>query len=131
MALSSVTLTFNGDAVPVLPNSVTWTEGQPEKMVRSVVVGNTVVQEFSKNFEEAFSKLNFAVIPSALRVDQIRAFQNLDNTNVVTVTATEVVAGAEQSLERTFNNLTIVNQPEINIGADTQVDIECKSDAAV
>ena len=131
MALSNPELVINGEPVPIVPNSFSYDEGQPEKTVRAAVIGDTVIQEFSKNVEEAFSNFKFSIYPSADNIDKSREWENNDNTNTVTATAVEVINGAEKTWRRTFKNATIGDVPEKSFGADTQIELTWKSDAAV
>lgn len=131
MAVSNPEIVINGTPVPIVPNSFVYNDGEPEKIVRAAVIGNTVTQEFSKNVESAFSEFKFSIYPSVQNLDLVRALQKRDNTNLVTATAAEVVSGSEKTWRRTFKNATISNKADKPLGADTVIELEWKSDAAV
>ncbi len=131
MALSNPELVINGEPVPIVPNSFEYDEGQPDKMVRAAVIGTSVTQEFSKNVEEAFSEFKFSVYPNADLLDLLRDWETRDNTNTVTATAAELVSGVEKTWRRTFKNATISTKVTKPLGADTVVEVNWKSDAAV
>lgn len=131
MALSNVELVINGTPFKYVPNSFVYNEGQPEKLIRAAVIGDVVEQEFSKNMEEAFSTFKFSAYPSVDNLDAIRVLENKDNTNLVTATGAEVVDGVEKTWRRTFKSATITNKVDKPVGADTVIELEWKSNAAV
>ncbi len=131
MSITNPEVVINGSPVAIVPNSCKFDEGQPKKNIRAAAVGDTLVQDFSQNIEEAFSKFSFQLLPSVDNINLVKALQVLNNTNLVTITGTETVLGAEKQLIRTFNNATITNQPEVNLGADGIIEVEWMSDAAV
>lgn len=131
MALSNPELVINGEPFAIVPNSFEYDEGEPEKMVRAAVVGDAVTQEFSKNVEEAFSEFKFSLYPSADNLDKVRELEKRDNTNTVTATAVEIVSGVEKTWRRSFKNASIAATVKKPLGADTVVELNWKSDAAV
>jgi hypothetical protein len=131
MAISNPEIVINGQPVPIVPNSFSYDEGEPEKNVRAAVIGDSVTQEFSKNQEEAFSNFKFSMYPSADNLDLIRTWEKADNTNTVTSTAGEVVSGVEKTWRRTFKNASISNKVDKPVGFDAVIEINWKSDAAV
>ena len=131
MALSNPELVINGEPFAIVPNSFEYDEGEPEKMVRAAVIGDSITQEFSKNVEEAFSEFKFSAYPNADNLDKIREFEKKDNTNTVTATALEIVNGVEKTWRRTFKSATVADTVKKPLGADTVVEINWKSDAAV
>lgn len=131
MAVSNPEVVINGIPFAIVPNTFSYDEGEPEKMIRAAVIGDAVTQEFSKNVEEAFSNFKFSAYPSVDNIDAIRGFEKNDNTNTVTTTAAEVVSGVEKTWRRTFTNATISTTVEKPLGADTVIEINWKSDAAV
>ncbi len=131
MAISNPEVVINNEPFAIVPNSFEYDEGQPEKLVRAAVIGNSVSQEFSKNMESAFSGFKFSIYPSAANLDKTRALENNDNNNLVTVTGVETVNGVEKSWRRTFKHATIADRVKKPIGADTVIELVWKSDAAV
>ena len=130
MALSNPSVLINGTPFPVLGNSVSFTEGQPEATIRTQIVGNNVVQDYTENFETAMSVFKCSFLSTAEQIEQVRAFRQLKNTNIITLTATETVSGVESPIRRTFTNASITNQYEVALGSDVQVDLEWMSDQA-
>ena len=131
MSIANPEVVVNGTPLPIVPNSLKFNEGQPEKNIRAAAVGDTVVQDFSINVENAFSDFTFSVLPSADNINLIRELLVLNNTNIVTVTGTELVLGVQKQLIRTFNNAAIMNKPDNNLGSDTEIELVWRSDAAV
>ena len=131
MSIANPEVVVNGAPLAIVPNSCKFDEGQPKKNIRAAAVGNTIVQDFSQDIEEAFSKFSFQLLPSVDNINLVRELQILNNTNLVTITGTETVLGVEKQLIRTFNNAAITNEPEVNLGSDGVIDVEWMSDAAV
>ena len=131
MSIANPEWVVNGAPLAIVPNSSKFDEGQPAKNIRAAQVGNTVVQDFSQNMEEAFSNFSFSLLPTVDNINLVRELQILNNTNLVTCTGTETVLGVEKQLVRTFNNAAIMNKPEINLGADGELEVVWRSDAAV
>ena len=131
MAISNPEVVINNTPVAIIPNSFEYDEGEPEQMVRAAVIGTAVSQEYSQNMEEAFSAFKFSLYPSVFNMDLLRSLTDLKNTNTVTCTAIETVAGVEQTWARTFGNATIAAKVNKPLGADTQIEVTWKSDAAI
>jgi len=131
MSVANPELAVNGVSIAIVPNTLSFDEGQPEKVIRAQAVGNVVTQDFSQNLTEAFSTLKFSLLPTVANIELVRSWQVANNTNILALTGVETVLGAEQQLVRTINNATVSNKPEINLGFDTQIEVEFKGDAAV
>ena len=134
MAISNIVITVTGpttasQTIGIVANSWKYDEGSPEKSVRAVVTGDRVEQDFSENFENAFSTFGFSVVPSAKNLDLTRQWELSKNTLTVTATGLETVRGIEERWSRTFLNAS-VDKAEKPMGADTVIEISGMSDAA-
>lgn len=131
MSISNPEVVINGEPIGIVANSFEYDEGTSAKNVRAIVVGNAVTQDFSEDFSEAFSEFKFSVHPTAANLEKLRQLEALKNTNTVTVTGVETVAGVEQNWERTFAAASITDKPKLPLGFDTVIEVNWKSDAAV
>lgn len=131
-ALANPQVTVNNDVVEVVPNSVSYDEGLGEQIMRAASTGGGGVnQVYSRNIESNFSMVKFALYNSPENVDLIRTWKQNQNGNGITISGTVTDSGVQTTLTRTFNNAAILNNYEVNLGADTNIELEFTSDAAV
>ena len=123
-AVVNPTLVINNIAISVRPNSVKFTDGKGEQSMRvqSSGGGNTEVV-LSRNVESNMSKLMFEMINTATNIELAREWKDNGNANAVTLTG----AG----LSRSFNNMAILNDFEIDLSSDGVIAIEMTGDPAV
>jgi hypothetical protein len=115
--------------VPVIPNSVTYTEGFGEQQTKTQSLGGGAVQTvWIDNAESKFSTLKFSIFPTVDNVALARSWKAGGNNN-----AASLSGQTDQSIyfTRSFNHLSINNNYEVTLGADGKIDCECASDAAV
>ncbi len=111
----------NDEVVAIVPNSLKFTEGFGEQTVRAASAGgNSTEQVFSQDIEGALGKVMFDIHTTPANVALQRSWQANLNRNVV------VVAGStdEGSVERAFTQCAMVNDPEIEVGAEGVINIE-------
>ena len=80
MSISSVAVTISGpniasQTVAIVPNSFTYDEGTPEKVLRAAVVGSTISQDYSENYEDAFSMCKFSIYPTVDNLELARLME--------------------------------------------------------
>lgn len=122
--LSNPTVVINNNAVPIIPNTFSFTEGFGEQELKVQSSGGGSVQTvLSNNVETNMSMVKFSIHNTAELIDLARSWKVNANKNAITVTG--------EGLTRAFNNAAVTNDYEVNLGADTTIDIEFKSDAAV
>lgn len=130
--LANPQVTVNNEAVAIVPNSVTYTEGFGEQTMRAASAGGASVEQvFSQNIETNFSMVKFEVYNDPQTIALVRSWKVAGNQNVVTVTGTVVDGISVNTLLRTFSKAAILNDFEVALGADTTIEVEFKSDAAV
>lgn len=131
-ALANPQIVVNNESVSIVPNSVTYTEGAGEQNMRAASAGGASVEQvFSENVETNFSMVKFSIFPSPTMIDLARSWKKNGNANVVSITGTVTEAGSEKVLRRTFNLAAILNDYDVNLGSDTNIEIEFKSQSAV
>lgn len=129
IALADPSIVVNNEPVAVVPNSVKFTEGAGEQTMRAASTGGGGIEQvFSKNVETNFSKIMFSVMNDIQTIEDIRGWKKNSNQNVVVLTG-KTPDG--KTLRRTFNQAALLNDYEVNLGADTTIDIEFSSNAAV
>jgi hypothetical protein len=123
-ALANPSVLVNNLATPIVPNSFTFTEGRGEQTVRVQSAGGGSVQSvFSNNVETNLSTVKFSMFPTAENINAILAWKDNGSANVISATG----AG----LTRSFTNATLIGDYEVNLGSDTVIDLEFKTDAAI
>lgn len=123
-ALSNPSVLINNISVPVVPNSVSYTEGKGEQTVRVQSAGGGSVQSvFSNNVETNLSMVKMSLFPTAENIALILTWKNNANANAISITGS--------GLTRSFANATLTSDYEVQLGSDTQIDLEFKADAAV
>jgi len=122
--LSNPTVVINNTAVPIVPNSFTYTEGFGEQELKVQSSGGGSVQTvLSNNVETNMSMVKFSLHNTAENIDLARSWKINSNNNAITITG--------DGLNRAVNNAAVTNDYEVNLGSDTTVDIEFHGDAAV
>lgn len=128
IVISAPAIIVNNEPVPIVPNSVVYTEGKGEQNVRAASVGGGQVEQvYSENVEMNFSKIKFEIYNDAAAIDLARAWKSNLNQNVVQIAGS---APDGTTLERIFQNAGILNDYDVNLGSETTIEIEFKSDAS-
>lgn len=124
IAISSPTVTINNDPIEIVPFTCMYTEGFGEytQRVASAGGGSTNIV-FSENIDMRKSKVNFEVYPTEEVLNIIRGVKNNKNQNVVQITS--------GGLTKTIRRAAIINDYEVNLGADTTVSLEFEGISAV
>jgi len=122
--LSNPTIVVNNTAVAIVPNSFAYTEGFGEQELQVQSAGGGSVQSvLANNVETNLSMIKFSLHNTAENIDLARTWKTNANNNAITITG--------EGLNRSVNNAALTNDYEVNLGADTTIDIEFKGDAAV
>lgn len=129
IALADPSIVVNNEPVAVVPNSVKYTEGSGEQTMRAASTGGGGIQQvFSNNLETNFSKIMFSVYNDVDTIEDLRVWKKNSNQNVVVLTGRTPDG---KTLRRTFNQASLLTDYEVNLGADTTIDLEFNSNAAV
>jgi len=129
IALADPSIVVNNEPVAVVPNSVKYTEGDGEQTMRAASTGAGGVQQvYSQNIETNFSKIMFELFNDIDSIEDLRGWKKNSNMNVVVLTG-KTPDG--KVLRRTFNQSAVLNDYEVNLGADTTINVEFSSNSAV
>lgn len=129
IALADASVEINNSPVAIVPNSITYTEGKGEQTMRSASSGGgSVEQVFSNNIEMNFSMVKFQLFNDIDSIEDARKWKTARNQNTVSISG-KTPDG--KKITRTFKQAAILNDYEVNLGSDTTIEIEFKSNPAV
>jgi len=119
-AITTPSLQINGNYIPIVPNSLTYTRGVGTVTVESQSIGGTVETVYKKDQTKAVGQLTFIVEPIDTNINFIRSFQDSSPDNVVQFT--------EEGFTRTMSTAAITNDPTIELGSDKNITVEMAGD---
>ncbi len=123
--ISNPSLAMNNLPFAIVPNSFSYTEGLGEQdVVVQSAGGGSVQSVFTDNVEMRYSSLKFDMQNTVENIDLIRTWKINENNNGMTGTA-------PSGWSRTFNSVVLTSDYEVNLGSDTVISLEFKSDSAI
>lgn len=126
--LADPLLTINNVPVAIMPNSLVFTEGLGEQVIRAASAGGGQVDQiYSNNIESNFSMINFAIPATVENIEAARQWKANRNQNVVRIQGQT----PEGSVTRTFSQAAILNDYEVALGSETDIPVEFKANPAV
>lgn len=126
--LTDATVLVNNEAVGVIPNSVMFTEGLGEQVVRAVSIGGGKVEQvYARNLETNFSKVKFSMPTTPETVRLARQWKTSGNQNVVQIAGST----PEGTVTRTFTGAALTADYEVPIGTEENIEIEFMANAAI
>ena len=131
VVLANPQVVVNNISLAIKANSLDFTEGFGEQIVRAASAGGaSVVQILADNIEDNFSEVKFSLEPTIDNINNARVWKSSPGQNVISVTGTVTDGTTEQTFSRTFSKASITNNYSVMLGADTSVDLEWKSEPA-
>lgn len=131
VVLANPQVVVNNIVLAIKPNTLAFTEGFGEQIVRAASAGGaSAVQILADNIEDNFSEVKFALDPTLDNIANARVWKSQPGQNVVSVTGTVTDGTVSSTFSRTFQKASVTNNYEVPLGADTQIDLEFKSDPA-
>ncbi len=125
-------LVINNIPVAIKPNSFGYTEGFGEQILRTASAGGkSTIQILADNVEDNFSDFKFSLDPTLGNIASARVWKSQPGLNGAILTGTVTDGNRTVNFRRAFNKASIMNNYEVNLGADTSIDLEFKSDPAV
>ncbi len=126
--LSDATVLANNEAIGITPNSLSYTEGKGEQIIRPVSVGDGLVEQvFANNLESNMSELKFSLPATTGNIKLALDWKNNKNQNVFQIAGSTT----DGDVTRTFTQAAVVNNYEVNIGTEADIEIEIMSNAAI
>ena len=126
--LADATLIINNVVIYYIPNTLSFSEGLGEQTVRAASGGGGQVEQiYSRNIESNFGKINVEIPSTVDNIAAARQWKTNKNENVVQIVGNT----PEGVVTRTFTQASILNDYEVQLGADTNIPVEFKSNPAV
>ena len=123
-ALGNPAIRVNDDTIGIVPNSFNPTLGGGEVNTRSASSGgNSIEPVHTSNAETKISTWMFEVYPTVENIKSIRGWQNNIGGNAVDTVET---LSDGSSLSLSLTQASLVNDPDLNIGADGTISLEFK-----
>lgn len=122
-ALVNPTVNVNNQAVFIIPNSCMYTEGKGEQTVSTQVSGSNVETVLSDNAETKMSKVSFELSNTPANIETARLWKSLENNN-------GIIIQDDSGFTRTFTNMTLTADYEVNLGTGGNIPIEMMGDPA-
>lgn len=122
--LNNAIITVDDSNVKVVPNSVAYNDGDGEVTQRTQTAGETVEVVSSVNAETKIGMVKFTVISTPENADLLRNWSRSDSAHTVTI------AQRGSDFTRSFRNMRVTNNPDVEIGHDANIEIEFKGERA-
>jgi hypothetical protein len=126
--LARPSVVINNTSVLVVPNSVSYTSGLGEQNVRTQSAGGGATDlVISQNVETNMSSFKMSMFPTPENIAVARAIKSNAGLNVIDIVDNE----ATPPFTKTIQTATLINDYEVNLGADTTIDLEFMGSTAV
>lgn len=126
--LTDAAVVANNEAVGIVPNSLKYTEGFGERKIRVASIGGGKVEQiYANDVETACSALMFDLPTTPENIALARAWAASGNQNVFQIAGST----PEGDVTRTFSQAAVINDYEVEIGSESNISIEIKSNAAI
>lgn len=126
--LTDATFVVNDEAVGIIPNSLKFTEGKGEQKARAVSVGEGKTEIVVANdLETAIGRV---MVQLPVTVDAIKLalkWKNLTGQNVVQIAGKTL----DGNVSRSYTQATLVNDYEVEVGTDTNIELEFHGNAPI
>lgn len=117
-------LEINNEVVAIVPNSLVFTEGFGEQTVLTQSAGGGIIETvYSDNAELKISMVKFELHTTQQNIDLVRSWKVNLNNNAISIT--------DSGLERTFTNMALTSNYEVQTGSEGKIAIEFKGDPSV
>lgn len=121
--LSVPSIKVNNDVIPIVPNSFKYKSGDGETKVRAASVGGGNAQAVhSQDAETMFSTASFRVYPTLSVISLIRDWKSQTAGNTIDALQRDQT-GAGKDLAIAFMEMSVTNDPDVEAGADTDIEI--------
>lgn len=128
IAIANPTIRVNDETIAIVPNSVTVQMGFGETNVRAASSGgNSIETVHTSDAESKISMLSFDVYNTPEMIRKFSTWKNDVGANTAQVVG-NLPGGAQFNVS--MANVSIVNDPEFELGADSVTSIEMKGDPA-
>ena len=124
--ISLPTIIVNNENITISANSCTYKVGKGNKTVRVGSVGGGATEPIiTEDAEAKKGMVKFSVHPTKAMIDKIETWQDNVNNNVVQI------IDNNNNFDRTMQSAIVINDPDINLGVDTLIEIEFEGETLV
>lgn len=121
-SLSTPTLMVNNVVIGYVAGTLTFTEGTPEKKVRTQTGGGGSIERVSSiDVTTQFSDVKFQLLDTAYNIEMALSWTKNDFDNALSIT--------DKGFTRYGSNAGITNKYEVTTGVDGKIDIEFQCDS--
>lgn len=118
--LSNPTVEVNDDVISILPNSLSYKEGQGDRNVRAESAGgSSIVPIITDNAETKISMVKFKMSNADNHLSQVKEWMAAGIDGVTINLSQE-----GSSTQVAFRNMVVTTEPERSIGADGEIEVE-------
>ena len=115
--LSNPTVEVNDDTISILPNSLSYKEGQGDRNVRAESAGgNSIVPIVTVNAETKLSMCKFKLSNTAQHLNQVKEWIAAEDGVTISL--------SEGDIQVAFREMVVITEPERAIGADGELEID-------
>jgi len=115
--LSNPTVEVNDDTIAIIPNSLTYKEGQGDRKVKAESAGgNSISTVVTVDAETKISDCKFKLYNTADNLNKIKEWMAEDEGVTISLSEDDVTVS--------FNNMVVTTEPERAVGADGELEIE-------
>jgi hypothetical protein len=126
--LADAVVRVNDEVWAIVPNSLTFTEGQGEQEIKAASVGGGAVEQvYVHDIESNFSMVKFELYSTVDSIEDTKTAKDRRNNNVVQIEGRT----DEGTITRTFTKAAILNDTEKGLGKDATIPVEFKANPAI
>ena len=123
-ALNNINVVVDGEPVAVQPNSVKYNDGDGEVTLRSQTTGSTTQVVRSVNAETKIGMSGFTLLATDENAALLRKWRRDENAHTVELSQDGT------DFQRSFLNMRISNNPDVETGHDASFDVEFQGERA-
>ena len=111
-----------GYTVPLVPNSLSFTPGSGEQMVKVASLGGGAVDTvYCDNVESKKGGVKFNMYADKTSIEAVDNFKIMKNTILITLS---LKTKAGDLFTRVFRSMALINHPEVQLQADGVISLE-------
>ena len=115
--LSNPTVEVDDDTISILPNSLSYKEGQGDRNVRAESSGgNSITAIKTINAETKISMCKFKMSNTDTHLKQVKAWAASDDGVTINL--------SEGEIQVAFREMVVTTEPERAVGADGEIEVE-------
>lgn len=122
--IANPSVLINNMPIAIIPNSCDFTEGLGEQTVEPQSAGgNQIDIVYSEDVKSRLSTVKFSLANTDANIALARSWKINGNANVIIING--------ETMSRTFTSASLVNDYEVGLGADSNLELEWKSNPCI